>query len=90
MTFYLSDGQTIEVTAAGPDRPLSSEQEAVLLRADARSGRIPESRPDVRRNLQRKSLLTEDGRLTEQGLGVARALQKQRGSCCGAHRQCRH
>ena len=90
MTFYLSDGKTIEVAASGPSRPLSSEQEAALLRANARTGELPESRPDVRRNLQRKSLLGEDGRLTDQGLGVVRALHKHRGSCCGASRQCRH
>jgi len=80
MTFYLSDGQTIEVAAAGPSRPLSSEQESVLMRGDTRSGEIPESRPDVRRNLRRKNLIDEDDRLTGLAVQVVRALQNKRGA----------
>lgn len=80
MTFYLSDGQTIEVATRGASRPLSSEQESVLLRGDIRSGRLHESRPDVRRNIQRKKLIDADGLLTELALQVVEALGKKRGT----------
>src|SRR5437588_6658823 len=86
MTFYLSDGQTIEVAATGPNRPFSSEQESVLMRGDTRSGEIPESRPDVRRNLRRKNLIGKDDRLTGLAVEVVRALQHKRGARPGSAR----
>lgn len=80
MTFYLSDGKTIEVATRGASRPLSSAQEALLLRGDIRSGHLPESRPDVRRNLRRKNLIDNDGRLTNLAMQVVEALGQKRGT----------
>jgi len=80
MTFYLSDGKKIEVATNGPSRPLSREQEALLLRSDVRSGRVAESRPDVRRNLQRKNLIDKDGLLTDLAVEVVEAIGQKRSS----------
>jgi hypothetical protein len=80
MTFYLSDGKTIDVATRGASRPLSSAQEALLLRGDIRSGHLPESRPDVRRNLRRKNLIDNDGLLTNLAVQVVEALGQKRGT----------